>query len=234
MNNELYEMMMVNTGKQKSQIWDNVATKFIDEIYMKDFEVYGKDTKELYGIFFPDNELLFEAIEDVAFGLNEDFNSDIAKKEGQNVLPYHLRMKGPAGKDLADIYSSKGKNPSFSMKKQGESGIPQNLLKQLNDRAAKMGDKPGFIAKVKSFFTGASSLFSKGIAGVIANPWPLLAVGIGATAIVALIRKFKKLSDDKKKKALDLLDKSGKNKVESMLAKDESELKKELEKKEKK
>lgn len=87
-----------------------------------------------------------------------------------------------------------------------------------------------FISKVKALTGTAGDALKKGIAGVIANPWPLIGAGIGVTAIIALIRKFKKLSDDKKKLALLKLDKATQKKVELMLSKNEKDLKAELEK----
>jgi hypothetical protein len=87
-----------------------------------------------------------------------------------------------------------------------------------------------FIQKIKGMTGTAGLVIKKGIAGVIANPWPLIAAGVGATAIITLIKKFKKLSDDKKKLALLKLDKATQKKVELMLTKNEKDLKLELEK----
>lgn len=90
-----------------------------------------------------------------------------------------------------------------------------------------------FGGKLKALFTnlgsGVKSYFSKGIAGVIANPWPIIAAGAGVGAVVALVKKFKKLSDEKKKAALQRLPKDQREKAVAVLAKSEDELKKELE-----
>jgi len=96
----------------------------------------------------------------------------------------------------------------------------------------------GLGAKLKSIFAGLGGsikkYFSNGIAGVLANPLPLIAAGAGAGAIIAVVRKFKKLSDEKKKAALQALPKEQRDKALATLAKPEAELKKELEDKSKK
>lgn len=93
----------------------------------------------------------------------------------------------------------------------------------------------GLGAKLKALIAGLGGgikkYFSNGVAGVLANPLPLIAAGAGAGAIIALVRKFKKLSDEKKKKALLALPKDQREKAVATLSKPEDVLKKELEKK---
>jgi hypothetical protein len=231
MDIKLYEDIMTNLGKDKNHIWLDVAEKFIKNVYLEDFKIYGSDTKNLYEGLFPESMPLFESIENTLFSLDEELISK--NDEGA----------GAAAKSISDYVRAK-KHGSFSasdyvrLKKHGSFGEFAKKYSRGPSDDVEMGDKwvpsglgKSIAEKLKDFFEKSGTFIKQGIAGIIANPWPLLAAGVGVGVIIAIIKKFKKLSDEKKNKALSKLDKNTKNKVQLMLGKDESELKDELKKK---
>lgn len=227
---DLYESMMVSSGKSREKIWGNLAKKVLVESYYKDKEIYGPETRELYGILF-ENSDLFESIDERAFMLNEEKTFAGSSKYDEPIAP-GSGEKGYAGSSKLFDKVFDATKPSSGNNKSYDAGS-----RFVNSSEPKLTGFGAFAEKIKGFFEtfggNIAKYFSNGIAGVIANPLPLVAAGASAGLIVALVRKFKKLSDAKKEAAKAKLPTEMKKKLETTLGKDEADLKIELAKKEK-
>jgi hypothetical protein len=221
MDTKLYESMMLNAGKEKNEIWEDVANSYINNVYLEDYKIYGEEAKEFYKILFPKDSIIFEAIEEELTSLNE-------------VSPVDNFQRGwgkfPRGGMPTEIFDKMNGKTNWGDYPKG--GMPPNVFKKMLDHAKIAASQKGsFLDKLKDLFGKGTGLLKQGIAGIIANPLPFIAAGVGVGVIIALIKKFKKLSDEKKKTALAALDKNARSKVELTLKKDEEEIKQELEKK---